>query len=170
MIDQIQQNKEVIEQCKIDAERAEREGDYGKVAELRYGKIKEAEQAISDLKDKLNREQTEYALIKEEINAEDIAEIVASWTGIPVSKMLQSEREKLLTLEGELHKRVVGQNEAVNAVADAVRRNRAGLGDPAKPIGSFIFLGTTGVGKTELAKALAGFLFNDDNMMTIINV
>jgi len=170
LIDEIQKIKESIEQYKIDADRAEREGDFGRVAELRYGKIKEAEAMIDKLQEKLNIEQADNAMMKEEIGPEDIAEIVSSWTGIPVNKMLQSERDKLLSLEKELHKRVVGQDEAVNAVADSVRRNRAGLGDPAKPIGSFIFLGTTGVGKTELAKALAEFLFNDENLMTRIDM
>jgi ATP-dependent Clp protease ATP-binding subunit ClpB len=170
LIDAIQQNKQLIEGYKLEAEKAEREGDYGKVAELRYGKIKESDENIARLKAILEKEQADSALIKEEIGAEDIAEIVARWTGIPVSKMLQSEREKLLSLETELHKKIIGQDEAVNAVADAVRRNRAGLGDPSKPIGSFIFLGTTGVGKTELAKALAGFLFNDENLMTRIDM
>lgn len=170
IIDQIQANKEEIEQSKLEAEQAEREGNYGKVAELRYGKIKESENKITALKDKLVELQAEKALIKEEIGAEDIAGIVSRWTGIPVSKMMQSEREKLLNLEEVLHIRVVGQDDAIHAVADAVRRNRAGLGDEGKPIGSFIFLGSTGVGKTELAKALAEFLFNDENLMTRIDM
>jgi len=170
LIDEIQNNKELIEQYKLDAEKAEREGDYGKVAEIRYGKTKEVEQKIEKLETKLREVQADDALMKEEIGSEDIAEIVSHWTGIPVSKMLQSERDKLLYLEEELHKRIIGQDEAVIAVADAVRRNRTGLGDISKPIGSFIFLGTTGVGKTELAKALAGYLFSDDNLMTRIDM
>ncbi len=170
LIDEIQRNKEAIEQYKMEANRAEREGDYGRVAELRYGKVKNAEENIERLNKKLHEEQANSALMKEEIGAEDVAGIVSHWTGIPVSKMMMSEREKLLALEEKLHKRVVGQDEAVNAVADAVRRNRAGLGDPARPIGSFIFLGSTGVGKTELAKALAEFLFNDENLMTRIDM
>ena len=170
IIDQIQQNKSEIEQARIQAEIAEREGDYGKVAELRYGKIKEKEREIEELQKQLREIQGDHPLIKEEVDAEDIAEIVSKWTGIPVSKMLQSEREKLLSLEEELHKRVVGQDEAIKAVADAIRRNRAGLSDPKRPIGSFIFLGTTGVGKTELAKALAECLFDDERMMTRIDM
>jgi len=170
IIDEIQQNKEAIEQFKHQAEVAEREGDYGKVAELRYGKIKEAENEVTRLQQQLQQAQAEDALIKEEVEDEDIAEVVARWTGIPVSKMLQSEREKLLRLEDELHKRVVGQDEAIQVVSDAVRRSRAGLQDANRPIGSFIFLGTTGVGKTELARALAEFLFDDDNMMTRIDM
>jgi ATP-dependent Clp protease ATP-binding subunit ClpB len=170
IIDKIQQNKSEIEQARIQAEIAEREGDYGKVAELRYGKIKEKEREIEELQKQLREIQGDHPLIKEEVDAEDIAEIVSKWTGIPVSKMLQSEREKLLSLEDELHKRVVGQDEAIKAVADAIRRNRAGLSDPKRPIGSFIFLGTTGVGKTELAKALAECLFDDEHMMTRIDM
>ena len=170
IIDKIQQNKAEIEQARIEAEIAEREGDYGKVAELRYGKIKEKERGIEELQKKLREVQGDRPLIKEEVDAEDIAEIVSKWTGIPVSKMLQSEREKLLSLEEELHKRVVGQDHAIKAVADAIRRNRAGLSDPKRPIGSFIFLGTTGVGKTELAKALAECLFDDERMMTRIDM
>ncbi|NLH29145.1 MAG: AAA domain-containing protein, partial [Bacteroidales bacterium] len=170
IIDKIQQNKAEIEQARIEAEIAEREGDYGKVAELRYGKIKEKEREIEELQKKLREVQGDRPLIKEEVDAEDIAEIVSKWTGIPVSKMLQSEREKLLSLEEELHKRVVGQDHAIKAVADAIRRNRAGLSDPKRPIGSFIFLGTTGVGKTELAKALAECLFDDERMMTRIDM
>jgi ATP-dependent Clp protease ATP-binding subunit ClpB len=170
IIDEIQKNKEAIEQFKHEAEVAEREGNYGKVAELRYGKIKEAENEVSRLQQQLQQAQSEAALIKEEVEDEDIAEVVARWTGIPVSKMLQSEREKLLQLEDELHKRVVGQDEAIQVVSDAVRRSRAGLQDANRPIGSFIFLGTTGVGKTELARALAEFLFDDENMMTRIDM
>lgn len=157
LIDKIQQSKIDIEQLKYEAERAEREGDYGKVAEIRYGKIKAAEAAIADSQKQLATMQQGNAMIKEEVDAEDIAEVVSRWTGIPVTKMMQSEKEKLLNLETELHKRVVGQQEAIAAVADAVRRSRAGLQDPKRPIGSFIFLGTTGVGKTELAKALAEY-------------
>ncbi len=170
IINKIQQNKIDIEDAKFQAEKAEREGDYGKVAELRYGKIKEKETEIESLKKQLHEMQGAKAMIKEEVDAEDIADVVSRWTGIPVNKMLQSEREKLLNLEDELHKRVVGQQEAITAVADAVRRNRAGLSDPKRPIGSFIFLGTTGVGKTELAKALADYLFDDENMMTRIDM
>ncbi len=170
LINQIQQQKIDIEDAKFEAERAEREGDYGKVAELRYGKIKEKENEIEQLQQELHERQAGRAMIKEEVDAEDIADVVSRWTGIPVSKMLQSEREKLLHLEGELHRRVIGQEEAITAVSDAVRRNRAGLSDPKRPIGSFIFLGTTGVGKTELAKALAEYLFDDENMMTRIDM
>ena len=170
VIDQIQKNKELIDQYKLEAEQAEREGDYGRVAEIRYGKIKEANAKVEELKEELIQQQSEPAMIKEEVESEDIAEIVAKWTGIPVSRMLQSEKEKLLKLEDELHKRVVGQEEAITAVSDAVRRSRAGLQDVKKPIGSFIFLGTTGVGKTELAKALAEYLFDDENMMTRIDM
>jgi len=170
IIDNIQKNKEAIENYKHEAEVAEREGDYGKVAELRYGKIKEAENEVERLQKELSQMQQENALIKEEVDDEDIAEVVARWTGIPVSKMLQSEREKLLKLEDQLHKRVVGQDEAIQVVSDAVRRSRAGLQDTQRPLGSFIFLGTTGVGKTELARALAEFLFDDENMMTRIDM
>lgn len=170
IINKIQQNKVEIEDAKFQAEKAEREGNYGLVAELRYGKIKEKENEIESLKNELHERQGGRAMIKEEVDAEDIADVVARWTGIPVSKMLQSEREKLLFLEDELHKRVVGQKEAIHAVADAVRRSRAGLQDPKKPIGSFIFLGTTGVGKTELAKALAEYLFDDEHMLTRIDM
>jgi ATP-dependent Clp protease ATP-binding subunit ClpB len=170
IIDNIQKNKEAIENYKHEAEVAEREGDYGKVAELRYGKIKEAENEVERLQKELSQMQKENALIKEEVDDEDIAEVVARWTGIPVSKMLQSEREKLLKLEDQLHKRVVGQDEAIQVVSDAVRRSRAGLQDTQRPLGSFIFLGTTGVGKTELARALAEFLFDDENMMTRIDM
>ena len=167
LINTIQQAKIDIENLKYEADKAEREGDYGKVAEIRYGKIKEAERKISEAQSKLN---SSNSLIKEEVDEEDIAEIVAKWTGIPVTKMMQSESEKLLHLEEELHKRVVGQNEAIKAVSDAIRRSRSGLSDPRRPIGSFIFLGTTGVGKTELAKALAEFLFDDENMITRIDM
>lgn len=170
VIDRIQQLKLSIEQLKYEADEAERNGDYGKVAEIRYGRIKQAEAEIEHLKEELNKVQADFALIKEEVDAEDIAEVVSRWTGIPVNRMLQSEREKLLHLEEELHKRVVGQDEAIAAVADAVRRSRAGLQDAKRPIGSFIFLGTTGVGKTELAKALAEFLFNEENLMTRIDM
>ena len=169
IVDEIQATKEQIEQFKLDAERAERDGDYGKVAELRYGKIKETQEALDKLQEKLEAQQ-ETALIKEEVTDEDIAEVVAKWTGIPVTKMLQSEREKLLKLEEVLHKRVVGQEEAITAVSDAIRRSRAGLQDPKKPVGSFLFLGTTGVGKTELAKTLASYLFDDENAMTRIDM
>jgi ATP-dependent Clp protease ATP-binding subunit ClpB len=155
---------------KFEAEKAEREGDYGKVAEIRYGKLKEKEAAIENIQSKLREMQGNSAMIKEEVDNEDIADVVSKWTGIPVSKMMQSEKEKLLYLEDELHTRVVGQNEAITAIADAVRRSRAGLQDPKRPIGSFIFLGTTGVGKTELAKALAEYLFDDENMMTRIDM
>ena len=170
LIDKIQVEKENIENYKLLAENAERAGDYGKVAEYRYGKISESERIIADMKNKLKAIQSEKALVDEVVNSEDIADIVSKWTGIPVSKMLLSEREKLLNLEEHLHKRVVGQEQAIIAVSDAVRRSRAGMQDPAKPIGSFIFLGSTGVGKTELAKALAEFLFDDENMMTRIDM
>ena len=170
VIGNIQKSKEAIENFRLEAEQAERQGDYGKVAEIRYGRIKELEADIEKYKSELQQIQGEDALIREEVDSEDIAEIVSRWTGIPVSRMLQSEREKLLALETELHKRVVGQDEALQAVADAVRRSRAGLQDARKPIGSFIFLGTTGVGKTELARALAEFLFDDENMMTRIDM
>ena len=171
MLDKIQKNKELIEEYKQQAVEAERNGDYGLVAEIRYGKIREAEEQIALLQEELNKASSSHgSMIKEEVDAEDIAEVVAKWTGIPVSRMLESEREKLLNLEKELHRRVVGQDEAISAVADAVRRSRAGLPDARRPIGSFIFLGTTGVGKTELAKALAEFLFDDENMMTRIDM
>ena len=170
IIEQIQLHLVNIENYKQEAEHAERQGEYGKVAELRYGKIKETEGIIENLKQQLNQLQGENAMIKEEVTAEDIAEIVSKWTGIPVSKMLQGEKEKLLNLEKELHKRVIGQDEAITAVADAVRRSRAGLQDTKKPVGSFLFLGTTGVGKTELARALAEFLFNDENLLTRIDM
>lgn len=169
VVDHIQNTKQDIENFKLDAEKAEREGDYGKVAELRYGKIKEAQEQLEVLQKQLEA-QSETSLIKEEVTYDDIAEVVAKWTGIPVTKMLQSEREKLLKLEDELHKRVVGQEEAIEAVSDAVRRSRAGLQNPQKPIGTFLFLGTTGVGKTELAKALAEYLFDDENAMTRIDM
>lgn len=169
LIDGIQQKKQEIESLKLEAEQAERAGDFGRVAEIRYGKIREAETEIERLKTELSDNKNEH-LIKEEVDAEDISEIVSRWTGIPVARMLQSEREKLLHLEEELHNRVIGQHEAIRAVADAVRRSRAGLQDEKRPIGSFIFLGTTGVGKTELAKALAEFLFDDENMLTRIDM
>ena len=170
LIESIQQNKIDIEQLKFEADKAEREGDYGKVAEIRYGKIKQKEEEIANFQQKLVSLQADHPIIKEEVDSEDIADIVSRWTGIPVSKMVQSEKDKLLHLEAELHKRVIGQHEAITAIADAVRRSRAGLKDPKRPIGSFIFLGTTGVGKTELAKALAEFLFDDENMMTRIDM
>ncbi|RMZ50992.1 ATP-dependent chaperone ClpB [Flavobacteriaceae bacterium PRS1] len=169
VVDNIQNAKQAIENYKLEAERAERDGDYGKVAELRYGKIKEAQEQL-EIFQKQMEDQQETALIKEEVTYEDIADIVAKWTGIPVTKMVQSEREKLLQLEKELHKRVIGQEEAIVAVSDAVRRSRAGLQNPQKPIGTFLFLGTTGVGKTELAKALAEYLFDDENAMTRIDM
>ncbi|HAH57834.1 MAG TPA: type VI secretion system ATPase TssH [Bacteroidales bacterium] len=170
VVDGIQQSKKQIEQYRFEAEKAERDGEYGRVAEIRYGLIKEAEHRLEELKKELNEMQSSSALIKEEVGAEEIAEIVSRWTGIPVSRMLQSEREKLLNLEQKLHERVVGQDEAIGAIADAIRRSRAGLQDSRRPIGSFIFLGTTGVGKTELAKALAEFLFNDENAMVRIDM
>jgi ATP-dependent Clp protease ATP-binding subunit ClpB len=170
IIDKIQKCKQNIENFKLEAEHAERNGDYGKVAELRYGKIKESIENIKELQEKLIAVQANDPMIKEEVDAEDIAGIVSKWTGIPVNRMLESERNKLLSMEKELHKRIVGQDEAIEAIADAVRRNRSGLSDMKKPIGSFIFLGPTGVGKTELAKALAEFLFNDENMMTRIDM
>ena len=169
-INKIQQNKIDIEQLNFEAERAEREGDYAKVAEIRYSKIKDKERENELIQLHLKELQGNGAMIKEEVDAEDIAEIVSRWTGIPVSKMAQTEKYKLLHLEEELHKRVVGQDDAIQAVADAVRRSRAGLNDPRRPIGSFIFLGTTGVGKTELAKALAEYLFDDEDMMTRIDM
>ena len=168
LIEGIQQHKTDIEQWRAEADRAEREGDYAKVAELRYGKIKELQEHLSREQAQLAEQQD--ALVKEEVTYDDIAEVVAKWTGIPVSKMLQSERERLLQLEDELHKRIVGQDEAIVAVSDAVRRSRAGLQDPNKPVGSFLFLGMTGVGKTELAKALAELLFDDENAMTRIDM
>ncbi|WP_282918281.1 ATP-dependent chaperone ClpB [Porphyromonas macacae] len=170
LINKIQQNKIDIEQLKYEAERAERAGDYGKVAELRYGQIKGKEDEIKNLQTQLSEMQGDNAMIKQEVDSEDIAEVVARWTGIPVARMMQSEREKLLHLEEELHKRVIGQDEAISAVSNAIRRSRAGLQDPKRPIGSFIFMGTTGVGKTELAKALAEYLFDDENMMTRIDM
>jgi ATP-dependent Clp protease ATP-binding subunit ClpB len=169
LVDQLQKAKLTIEQLKQEAERAEREGDYGKVAEIRYGKIKEQENLVTRLSDQLSQE-TEKRLLKEEVDAEDIAESVAKSTGIPVAKMLQSEKDRLISLEDHLHERVVGQEEAITAVSDAIRRSRAGLQDPKRPIGSFIFLGTTGVGKTELAKSLAHFLFDDESMLTRIDM
>ena len=170
LINNIQQNKVDIEQLKFEAERAERDGDYAKVAEIRYSKIKNKEDEIAKFTSQLHDMQGDTSLIKEQVDAEDIADIVSRWTGIPVSKMVKSEKEKLLHLEEELHHRVIGQDEAISAIADAVRRSRAGLNDPNRPIGSFIFLGTTGVGKTELAKALADYMFNDENMMTRIDM
>ena len=168
LVDEIQATKNNIEQYKLDAERAEREGNYGKVAEIRYGKIKQEEEKLENLQKEV--EGHEMTMIKEEVTREDIAEVIAKWTGVPVTKLMQGEREKLLHLEEELHKRVVGQEEAIAAVSDAIRRSRAGLQDPKKPIGSFLFLGTTGVGKTELAKALAEYLFDDENAMTRIDM
>lgn len=170
LVNKIQQNKVQIEDLKFEADKAEREGDYGKVAEIRYGKLQALNEEIEQFKKELHQMQGDKAMIKEEVDAEDIADVVSRWTGIPVSKMLQSERDKLLHLEDELHLRVVGQDEAIAAVADAVRRSRAGLQDPKRPIGSFIFLGTTGVGKTELAKALAEYLFDDESLMTRIDM
>ena len=170
LVNKIQQNKVEIENLKFEADKAEREGDYGRVAEIRYGKLQALNQEIEETQQKLHEMQGDKAMIKEEVDAEDIADVVSRWTGIPVNKMMQSEKDKLLHLEEELHKRVVGQNEAITAIADAVRRSRAGLNDPRRPIGSFIFLGTTGVGKTELAKALAEYLFDDENMMTRIDM
>ena len=170
LVNKIQQDKQQMEQLKFEADRAEREGDYGRVAEIRYGKLQQLEQDIKKIQDELHQTQGAEAMVKEEVTADDIADVVSRWTGIPVSRMLQSEREKLLHLEEELHKRVIGQDEAIQAVSDAVRRSRAGLQDPKRPIGSFIFLGTTGVGKTELAKALADYLFNDEQMMTRIDM
>ena len=170
LVNRIQQNKIDIENLRFEADKAGREGDYGKVAEIRYAKIKQKEDEIHATQQKLHELQGDKAMIKEEVDAEDIADVVSRWTGIPVNKMMQSEKDKLLHLEEELHKRVVGQNEAITAIADAVRRSRAGLNDPRRPIGSFIFLGTTGVGKTELAKALAEYLFDDENMMTRIDM
>ncbi|MCF0235931.1 MAG: ATP-dependent chaperone ClpB [Bacteroidaceae bacterium] len=170
LLTQIQNHKQEIENLHFEAERAEREGDYGRVAEIRYGKVQQLEQTIAELQAELHEKQGAEAMVKEEVTADDIADVVSRWTGIPISKMLQSEREKLLSLEDELHRRVVGQREAIEAVANAVRRSRAGLQDPKRPIGSFIFLGSTGVGKTELAKALAECLFDDENLMTRIDM
>ncbi len=170
LINRIQQDKQDIESLKLEAERAEREGDYGKVAEIRYSKLKALEDDIANIQSQLANAQGDNSLVREEVTADDIAEVVSRWTGIPVTRMMQSEREKLLHLEEELHKRVIGQDEAITAVSDAVRRSRAGLQDPKRPIASFIFLGTTGVGKTELAKTLAEYLFNDETMMTRIDM
>ena len=170
LVNRIQQNKQQIEQLKFEADRAEREGNYGRVAEIRYGKLQELEDEIKSVQEQLANAQGMNAMVKEEVTADDIADVVSRWTGIPVSKMVQSEREKLLHLEEELHKRVIGQDEAIQAVSDAVRRSRAGLQDPRRPIGSFIFLGSTGVGKTELAKALADYLFDDESLMTRIDM
>ena len=170
LLQQIQSNKESIERLKVEAAEAERSGDYGRVAEIRYGKIREAEQKIDALQKELEMAGANGSMIKEEVDAQDVAEVVSKWTGVPVTRMLASEREKLLNMERELHRRVVGQQEAIEVISDAVRRSRAGLSDGRRPIGSFIFLGTTGVGKTELAKALAEFLFNDENMMTRIDM
>ena len=170
ILGEIQDKRKVMEALKFDADRAERQGDYGKVAEIRYGRMQELTSAIESLEQKLRARQGNEAMVKEEVTADDIADVVSRWTGIPVSKMLQSEREKLIHLEDELHHRVIGQQEAIAAVSDAVRRSRAGLQDPKRPIGSFIFLGPTGVGKTELAKALAEYLFNDESMMTRIDM
>ena len=170
MIEKIQLKKEAVESFRFEAEQAERSGDYGRVAEIRYGKIVQLEKEISEMKEEIEKKRSKGSLIKEEVGAEDIAAIVSKWTGIPVSRMLESEKTKLLRLEDELHKRVVGQDEAITAIADAVRRSRAGLQDQKRPVGSFIFIGTTGVGKTELARALAAFLFNDENLMTRIDM
>ena len=169
-MNKIQQLKQEIEQLKFEADRAEREGKYERVAEIRYGKIKTLQQEIETIKQQLSETQGAEGMVREEVTADDIAEVVSRWTGIPVTKMLQSEREKLLHLEEELHHRVIGQEEAITAVSDAVRRSRAGMQDPKRPIASFIFLGTTGVGKTELAKALAEYLFNDETMLTRIDM
>ena len=170
LLNKIQDNKKQMEQLKFEAERAEREGNYERVAEIRYGKLKALQDEIDSIQKQLHQRQGSEALIKEEVTPDDIADVVSRWTGIPVSRMLQSEREKLVHMESELHKRVIGQDEAIQAVSDAVRRSRAGLQDPKRPIGSFIFLGTTGVGKTELAKALAEYLFNDETLMTRIDM
>jgi ATP-dependent Clp protease ATP-binding subunit ClpB len=170
IVEGIQNLKQEVENLRLEADQAERTGDYGKVAEIRYGKIKVAEERLNQLQEELKREQKEKSLVKEEVGSEDIADIVSRWTGVPVQSMLQSERDKLLHLEDELHKRVIGQEEAISAISDAIRRSRAGLSDPKKPIGSFIFLGTTGVGKTELAKALAEYLFDQENAMVRIDM
>jgi ATP-dependent Clp protease ATP-binding subunit ClpB len=170
MIEKVQEKKEAVESLRFEADQAERKGDYGRVAEIRYGKIIGMEKEIADLKNQIEQKRSKGSLVQEEVRSEDIAEVVAKWTGIPVSRMLESEKEKLLRLEDELHKRVVGQDEAIRAVSDAVRRSRAGLQDQKRPVGSFIFLGTTGVGKTELARALAEFLFNDENLLTRIDM
>ena len=169
-MNRIQQDKQQMEQLRFEADKAEREGNYGRVAEIRYGKLQELEADIANIQEQLKQAQGGDSMVREEVTADDIAEVVSRWTGIPVTRMLQSEREKLLHLEEELHKRVIGQDEAITAVSDAVRRSRAGLQDPKRPIASFIFLGTTGVGKTELAKALAEYLFNDETMMTRIDM
>ena len=170
LVNKIQQDKQEIEQLKYEADRAEREGNYERVAEIRYSRLKQLEDDIKNIQQQLQVTQGGEAMVREEVTADDIAEVVSRWTGIPVTRMLQSEKDKLLHLEDELHKRVIGQDEAITAVADAVRRSRAGLQDPKKPIASFIFLGTTGTGKTELAKALADYLFNDESMMTRIDM
>jgi ATP-dependent Clp protease ATP-binding subunit ClpB len=170
MIEKVQEKKEAVESLRFEADQAERKGDYGRVAEIRYGKIIGMEKEIADLKNQIEQKRSKGSLVQEEVRSEDIAEVVAKWTGIPVSRMLESEKEKLLRLEDELHKRIVGQDEAIRAVSDAVRRSRAGLQDQKRPVGSFIFLGTTGVGKTELARALAEFLFNDENLLTRIDM
>src|SRR5690606_17216431 len=170
LVDQVNQEIQYIEDYKLEAEQAERAGDYGKVAELRYGKIKESQDKVEKLKVELAEKQQDSRMLKEEVTSEDIADVVSRWTGIPVNKIIQSEREKLLNLEEELHKRVAGQHEAIEAISDAIRRSRAGLSDAKRPIGSFIFLGTTGVGKTELAKALAEFLFDDEQAMVRIDM
>ena len=170
MIEKVQEKKEEVETLRFEADEAERKGDYGRVAEIRYGKIIGLEKEIEKLKDQIDKKRSKGSLVQEEVRSEDIAEVVAKWTGIPVTRMLESEKEKLLRLEDELHLRVVGQDEAIRAVSDAVRRSRAGLQDSKRPVGSFIFLGTTGVGKTELARALAEFLFNDENLMTRIDM
>ena len=172
LVDKIQQDKQEIERLRFEADKAEREGNYGKVAEIRYGKLQELEEDIRKIQENINDNGSKNAMryVREEVTADDIAEVVSRWTGIPVSRMMQSERDKLLHLEDELHKRVIGQDEAITAVSDAVRRSRAGLQDPKRPIASFIFLGTTGVGKTELAKALADYLFNDEQMITRIDM
>ncbi len=170
MIEKMQEKKEMAESLRMEADQAERSGDYGKVAELRYGTIASLEKEISSFKDEIEKKRSGGALIREDVRAEDIAEVVSKWTGIPVTRMLESEKEKLLRLEEELHKRVVGQDDAIRAVSDAIRRSRAGLGDEKKPVGSFIFFGTTGVGKTELARALAEFLFNNENLLTRIDM
>ena len=170
LLNDIQQKKQLMEQLRTEAERAEREGDYGRVAEIRYGRLQEVEKQIADIQGRLHDRQGGEALVKEEVDADDIADVVSRWTGIPVNRMMESERTKLLNLEAELHRRVVGQDEAIAAVSNAVRRSRAGMQDPKRPIGSFIFLGTTGVGKTELAKALADYLFNDERLMTRIDM
>jgi ATP-dependent Clp protease ATP-binding subunit ClpB len=170
ILERIQYNRQLIDDLKIEATEAERRGDYGRVAEIRYGKIQDAEREIATLTEQMAINGDDSSMIKEEIRSEDIADIVARWTGIPVTRMLQSEREKLLSMESQLHQRIVGQDDAITAISDAVRRSRAGSQDPRRPIGSFIFLGTTGVGKTELAKALAEFLFNDDNLITRIDM